>query len=85
MHLMYCEVCTKYTLKKVCECNKPTRSAHPGQWSERDTKGADDAPVPAGECGRDGRQCEGRWGCGGRIAFQFYGALYAIALSMARR
>jgi rRNA maturation protein Nop10 len=49
MHLMYCEVCTKYTLKKVCECNKPTRSAHPGQWSgtQRKRYGTNEPSRPA--------------------------------------
>lgn len=37
MHLMYCNICSKYTLTKHCtQCNTTTRSAHPARFSPDD-------------------------------------------------
>jgi H/ACA ribonucleoprotein complex subunit 3 len=36
MHLMYCDTCKVYTLKKQCQCASPTRSAHPARFSPDD-------------------------------------------------
>ena len=37
MHLMYCDSCHEYTLKKRCtRCERPARNAHPARFSPDD-------------------------------------------------